>query len=57
MISKEAAKYFSKEQRKAVCDWCQEKKKCSKCGFTEVPPKDDGKEDKSYSIRQDQDAR
>jgi len=44
MVSKEAAKYFNKEQRKAVCEWCPDKK-CAKCGFTDVPPKKDGKED------------
>lgn len=40
MVSKDMAKYFSREQRNAVCEWCrvQGKPKCKKCGFSEVPP-------------------
>ena len=37
MISKDLAKYFNKEQRKAICEWCREKK-CDKCGLTSVQP-------------------
>ena len=40
MIHKDLAKYFTEEQRAAVCEWCREhtKPKCKKCGFTETPP-------------------